>query len=84
MAEAKIAAFYDDPVKTACDTHSLRKARHLRSLSTEISIPWRVRRWGRSLGHVGAIAVRHTRQRLPLPGQHRRAVSSVRPAEPRG
>ena len=84
MGRDKIEAFYDDPAKIACDAHSLRKARHLRSLSTEISVPWRVRRWGRALGHVGAIAVRHTRQRLPLRAQHRRAVYSVRPVEPRG
>jgi 2-polyprenyl-6-methoxyphenol hydroxylase-like FAD-dependent oxidoreductase len=83
MGRDKIAAFYDDPVKTACDTHSLRKARHLRALSTEISIPWRVRRWGRSLGHVGAIAVRRTRQRLPMRAPERRREPFAPPAKPR-
>jgi 2-polyprenyl-6-methoxyphenol hydroxylase-like FAD-dependent oxidoreductase len=81
MGRDKIEAFYDDPVKTACDAQSLRKARHLRSLSTEISVPWRVRRWTRSLGHRGAIAVRHT---LPMRAPEGQAEPAPRPAEPQG
>jgi 2-polyprenyl-6-methoxyphenol hydroxylase-like FAD-dependent oxidoreductase len=64
MGKDKIDAFYDDPVKVACDAHSLRKALRLRALSTDIAIPWRVRRWSRSLGHAGAFAFRETRERL--------------------
>jgi hypothetical protein len=44
MAEEKIAAFYDDPVKRACDAQSTDKAYYLRSLSTEPGLPWRARR----------------------------------------
>jgi hypothetical protein len=64
MGKDKIDAFYDDPVKVACDAHSLRKALRLRALSTEIAIPWRVRRWSRSLGSALVFAFRETRERL--------------------
>lgn len=66
MGGTKIGSFYDDPVKIACDAHSARKARRLRSLSTDIALPWRVRRWSRSFGHAGIVAFRHTRERLSL------------------
>jgi 2-polyprenyl-6-methoxyphenol hydroxylase-like FAD-dependent oxidoreductase len=66
MGEDKIATFYDDPVKRSCDAHSLNKAHFLRSLSTSAAFPWRVRRWGRSVGHMGAAVFRETRERLPL------------------
>ena len=35
MGEAKIAAFYDDPVKQACDALSAKKAFGLRSYSID-------------------------------------------------
>ena len=66
MGEDKIAAFYDDPVKRACDAHSLSKAHFLRSLSMNAALPWRIRRWSRSVGHIGAAVYRQTRDRLPL------------------
>lgn len=47
MDTAKISQFYDDPEKMACDAASLAKAYHLRSLSTEDDIAWRLRRWAR-------------------------------------
>ena len=47
MNRAKIDMFYDDPVKTACDTWSTAKAWHLRSLSTDNGLVWRARRWAR-------------------------------------
>ena len=49
MAADKIAAFYDDPVKTACDAWSTAKAYHLRALSTDNGLPWRAGRWARFL-----------------------------------
>ena len=39
MGVDKIAAFYDDPVKRACDRHSADKAFNLRSLSIEPGLP---------------------------------------------
>ena len=47
MGVDKIAAFYDDAVKQACDAFSAAKAYYLRSLSTEAGLSWRARRWGK-------------------------------------
>ncbi|HEY0327780.1 MAG TPA: NAD(P)/FAD-dependent oxidoreductase [Rhodopseudomonas sp.] len=47
MARDKIAAFYDDPVKTACDRWARGKAFELRALSTDDGLNWRARRWAR-------------------------------------
>jgi 2-polyprenyl-6-methoxyphenol hydroxylase-like FAD-dependent oxidoreductase len=49
----KIAAFYDDPVKTACDAWSAAKAYQLRSLSIDNGISWRARRWARFIARLG-------------------------------
>ena len=40
----EIAAFYDDPVKTAYDAHSAEKAFDLRALSIDPSLVWSVQR----------------------------------------
>ena len=53
MATDKIAAFYDDPVKTACDEHSLEKAFWLRSFSTEPGALWQAHRRLKFFGHWG-------------------------------
>jgi hypothetical protein len=45
MGREKIEMFYDDPVKTACDSWSTAKAYHLRSLSIDRGLTWRARRW---------------------------------------
>jgi 2-polyprenyl-6-methoxyphenol hydroxylase-like FAD-dependent oxidoreductase len=47
MDVQKIQAFYDDPVKQACEARSLAKAYHLRSLSIDHGLTWRAGRWGR-------------------------------------
>ncbi|HVV39843.1 MAG TPA: NAD(P)/FAD-dependent oxidoreductase [Nitrobacter sp.] len=47
MGRDKIEAFYDDPVKTACDAWSTAKAYHLRALYTDNGLSWRAKRWGR-------------------------------------
>lgn len=41
----KIAAFYADPVKRACDTFSAARAFELRALSTGSGMAWSLRRW---------------------------------------
>lgn len=67
MGAEKIAAFYDDPVKTACDKHSFAKAYHLRSLSIDTGLSWRARRWGRFVAHLGLGLARQARaMRFPL------------------
>ena len=52
MAVEKIAEFYDDPVKVACDSWSTAKAYHLRALSTDNGLPWRAGRWARFLARA--------------------------------
>jgi 2-polyprenyl-6-methoxyphenol hydroxylase-like FAD-dependent oxidoreductase len=47
MGADRIAAFYDDPVKRACDEQSLDKAYWLRALSTESGLTWKAQRWAR-------------------------------------
>ena len=64
MDEDKIAAFYDDPVKTACDAWSTAKAYQLRSLSIDNGISWRVRRWARFIARLGEGTLRRVRGRL--------------------
>jgi 2-polyprenyl-6-methoxyphenol hydroxylase-like FAD-dependent oxidoreductase len=64
MGEDKIAAFYDDEVKQACDAHSTAKAYYLRALSTDAGFIWRARRYSRFLGQLGLGTLRQARERL--------------------
>ena len=64
MDEDKIAAFYDDPVKTTCDAWSTAKAFQLRSLSIDNGISWRARRWARFIVRLGEGLLRQVRDRL--------------------
>jgi 2-polyprenyl-6-methoxyphenol hydroxylase-like FAD-dependent oxidoreductase len=63
MGRDKIAAFYNDPVKTACDAACEAKAFYLRALSTQTAPIWRARRWARFLGQLGIGALRQLRER---------------------
>lgn len=58
MGADKIAAFYADPVKNACDRHSFDKAFSLRSVSIDEGLVWRARRWARFLARLAVGAVR--------------------------
>jgi 2-polyprenyl-6-methoxyphenol hydroxylase-like FAD-dependent oxidoreductase len=53
MGAEKIAAFYDDPVKIACDAWSTAEAYHLRSLTIDNGVRWRAQRWARFLLRLG-------------------------------
>jgi len=64
MDEDKIAAFYDDPIKTACDAWSTAKAYQLRSLSIDNGISWRARRWARFVARLSEGVLRRSRDRL--------------------
>jgi 2-polyprenyl-6-methoxyphenol hydroxylase-like FAD-dependent oxidoreductase len=83
MGADKIAAFYADPVKRACDAHSIHKAFHLRSLSIDDSWSWRLRRVGRFVARIGVGALRAARDRMTTrptrhadaEGRHARATS---------
>jgi 2-polyprenyl-6-methoxyphenol hydroxylase-like FAD-dependent oxidoreductase len=77
MSENKIAAFYDDPIKTACDAWSAAKAFHFRSVSIDNGITWRVQRWARFVGWLGEGILRRLRGRLNAgPGLRAQSSSS--------
>jgi 2-polyprenyl-6-methoxyphenol hydroxylase-like FAD-dependent oxidoreductase len=76
MDEGKIAAFYDDAEKRACDTASADKAYYLRSLSTDAGLPWQARRWGRFLAQAGVGALRQARERLPARSPERQEATA--------
>lgn len=44
MGVDKIATFYDDPVKRACDAKALHDSEYRRSVSTETTLGWRLHR----------------------------------------
>jgi 2-polyprenyl-6-methoxyphenol hydroxylase-like FAD-dependent oxidoreductase len=66
MGEDKIAAFYDDEVKIACEKFCRDKAFYLRSFSTETAAAWHARRVAKFVGHLGKGALRRAGERLSL------------------
>jgi 2-polyprenyl-6-methoxyphenol hydroxylase-like FAD-dependent oxidoreductase len=77
MAETKIAAFYDDPIKTECDAWSIEKAYNFRSVSIEDGIYWRVQRWARFLAWFGEGRLRRLGRRVGAEfGAHSSSSSS--------
>jgi 2-polyprenyl-6-methoxyphenol hydroxylase-like FAD-dependent oxidoreductase len=64
MDKTKIAAFYDDPVKKACDAWSSAKAYHFRLVSIDRGIYWRAQRWARFWAWLGQGTLRRLRGRL--------------------
>jgi 2-polyprenyl-6-methoxyphenol hydroxylase-like FAD-dependent oxidoreductase len=77
MDAQKIAQFYDDPEKQACEAQSRAKAYHLRSLSTGNGLSWRAQRWARFLARLAQGTLRSVRKGLS-------AGSTERGAEPSG
>jgi 2-polyprenyl-6-methoxyphenol hydroxylase-like FAD-dependent oxidoreductase len=78
MPAEKIAAFYDDAVKTACDDFSVTKAYQLRSFSIDAALPWRARRWIKFIGQWGVGAMRQIRRKLSMRprDRHQKSVTS--------
>ena len=64
MDAQKIACFYHDPEKMACETRSLAKAYHLRSLSIDNGLWWRTQRWARFMLRLSQGISRSVRERL--------------------
>lgn len=64
MGEEKIAAYYADPVKVACDRRSMREAYRLRSVSIDEGAYWRAERWARFLVRLAIGTARHARGRV--------------------
>ena len=63
MGAQKIAGFYNDPEKTACEARSLAKAYHLRSLSIDNGLRWRAERWARFVVRLSQGMSRSIRER---------------------
>ncbi len=82
MGAAKIAAFYDDTDKRACDSASTAKAYYLRALSTDAGLAWRARRWGRFIGQAGVGALRQARERLSVRSMDRPGATASSGAGP--
>jgi 2-polyprenyl-6-methoxyphenol hydroxylase-like FAD-dependent oxidoreductase len=77
MGEDKIASFYDDPVKQACDAWSAAKAYNFRSVSIDHELRWRAQRMARFVVWLGQGMLRRLRQRLGAAGaSHAQSSSS--------
>ena len=77
MARDKIDAFYDDPVKQACDAWSVAKALNFRSVSIGNGLYWRGQRWARFLLWGTEGVMRRLRARLNIePGVRVQSSSS--------
>lgn len=64
MGVAKTAAFYDDPVKKACDEASLTKAYSLRAFSLDPSWYWKAKRLAKFVAQYGVGAARGLRRKF--------------------
>jgi 2-polyprenyl-6-methoxyphenol hydroxylase-like FAD-dependent oxidoreductase len=73
----KIAEFYDDPVKRACDEASLAKAYDLRSFSLDPALPWRARRRLKFLAHYAVGSLRRMRQLAVATPKSRQDIAAV-------
>jgi len=76
MGADKIAAFYDDPVKIACENFCRDKALFLRALSTETGVTWQARRLARFVGGAGIGALRRLRTRVRAASQDRSSAAT--------
>ena len=71
MESDKIATFYDDAVKIACERFCTDKAYYLRSFCTDGGLAWRARRIVKFFAHLGRGALRQTGERLLIkPAPH--------------
>ena len=75
MGEEKIAAFYDDPVKRACDDFSLAKAYQLRSFTVDPGLAWIARRWIKFGGQLARGSLRHVRGRFAVRAPQRQTAA---------
>jgi 2-polyprenyl-6-methoxyphenol hydroxylase-like FAD-dependent oxidoreductase len=68
MDEAKVAAFYDDPIKRACDEWAMEKAYSFRAVSIDPDFHWALARWARFLAWFGRGLWRRRLQRWRASG----------------
>jgi 2-polyprenyl-6-methoxyphenol hydroxylase-like FAD-dependent oxidoreductase len=76
MDTDKIAAFYDDPVKQACDAWSSAKAYHFRSVSIAPGIYWEAQRWARFVAGLAEGTLRQARDQFNAAAGYRGQSSS--------
>jgi 2-polyprenyl-6-methoxyphenol hydroxylase-like FAD-dependent oxidoreductase len=76
MGADKIAAFYDDPVKVACETLSRDKAFFLRALSTETGALWKARRLMRFVGGASLGVLRRLRANIGAVSRERSSTTA--------
>ena len=77
MDEVKIAAFYDDPVKQACDAWAWAKAHHFRSVSIDHGTYWALQRWARFFSWSARGLLRRIGRRIDATfGDHASSSSS--------
>jgi 2-polyprenyl-6-methoxyphenol hydroxylase-like FAD-dependent oxidoreductase len=74
MATEKIAEFYSDAAKIACDASSLAKAYHLRSLTIDNSLSWRAQRWARFIVRLSQGSWRSIRKQFSAGSAPRKAA----------
>jgi 2-polyprenyl-6-methoxyphenol hydroxylase-like FAD-dependent oxidoreductase len=76
MSEAKIASYYADPVKQACDTWSMAKAFSFRKVTLDHGIYWRAQRLARFLAWFGEGNLRRLRNAISAESKPRSNPSS--------
>lgn len=77
MGADKIAAFYDDPVKQACDEFSLAKAYELRSFTIDRGLSWVARRWFKFGAQLSRGTLRRAQDRLAVRAPQRQAAAAA-------
>jgi hypothetical protein len=83
MGAEKIAGFYDDKVKQACDAFALAKAYDLRSFSLNPGVIWRARRRAKFLAHYVVGKLRRFRdQRVARPQTGRSIPAATNASSP--
>ncbi|OQW58864.1 MAG: 2-polyprenyl-6-methoxyphenol hydroxylase [Proteobacteria bacterium SG_bin9] len=75
MGDEKIATFYRDPVKLACDMASSAKAYQLKSISIDNGLIWHLHRWARFVARAATGFARSLRTPSPA-----RPIDSVKPS----
>jgi 2-polyprenyl-6-methoxyphenol hydroxylase-like FAD-dependent oxidoreductase len=76
MSEAKIASYYADPVKQACDSWSMAKAFSFRKVTLDRGIYWRTQRLARFLAWFGEGNLRRLRNAISAESKPRSNPSS--------
>ena len=75
MERQKVAQFYADPVKRACDDFAKDKAFQLKSFSLDPSLTWNLRRWGKFFAQSGRWALREAMKNEVAPARKARVLA---------